>query len=420
MMKRLVNAFFLVVPAVTYSLDWGASVSTGLNYTSNAFLEESTTTSELQRDAEFALDVDHQTKRASVEGDYRFNRTYYPESFGDDTTLQGNADVTVSILPRNLVWNASHIRVDSVRDFDENDTPTNRAIRQNFQTGPTFYFRLTPVDELSSSVSRSWRTIEFEPERDSETDLMSLSYSHQFSRLLAGTLSFNQSEVSFEEAEGYEHVSQSLSLRRIIKDGGLSLIIGNNEIQQANFKSSSPLLNASFYLNRYNADLDVSYSRKLTHSSSEVLLDDTVISGLPFFGVIQITDIVENESLRANISKSVADAITVGVGFFLDSTVSQRTKISSDRRGWVARVDYQRPLSATTAAGLRYDTRYVDRSISGEADTSLHHNLVARYDSSITDSLSIDSSVGFSTRVGSVDNDFDNIFASIRIVYQVR
>lgn len=420
MMKRLVNAFFLVVPAVTHSLDWGASVSTGLNYTSNAFLEEGATTSELQRDAQFMVNVDHQTKRASIGGNYRLNRRYYPESFGDDTTLQGDADASIAILPRNLVWNANHIRVDSVRDFDGNDTPTNRAVRQTFQTGPSLSFRLTPVDELSSSVSRNWKTIEFEPERDSETDLMSLSFTHQFSRLLTGSISVNQSEVSFEEAEGYEQDSQSLSLQRKIKDGGLSLVIGNNEIHQANFKSSSPLLNASFFLRRYNSDLNISYSRKLTHSSTEILLDDTVIPGLPYFGVIQLTEIVENESLRANISKLVADAITIGVGCFLDSTVSQQTKVSSDRRGWTASADYQRPLSAATAVGLRYDTRYVDSGISGEEDTSFYHNLVARYGFSFTDSLNIDSNVGLSTRSGSADNDFDNTFASIRVVYQVR
>ena len=420
MIKRLVNAFFIFMPAVTYSFDWGASVSSGLNYTSNAFLEESATTSELQRDAQFAVDIEHQTKRASIGGNYRLNRKYYPESFGDDTTLQGNADASIAILPRNLVWNANHIRVDSVRNFDENDTPANRAVRQTFQTGPSLSFRLTPVDELSSSVSRSWKTIEFEPERDSETDLILLSFNHQFSRLLAGTISLSKSEVSFEEAEGYEQDFQSLSLRRKIKDGGLSLVIGNNEIQQAAFKSSSPLLNASIFLKRYNSDVNVTYSRKLTHSSTEVLLDDTIISGLPFFGVIQITDIVENESLRVNISKPIADATTIGVGYFFDSTISQRTNVSSDRRGWMASANYERPLSATTTLGLRYDTRYVDSGISGEENSSFYHNFVARYDLLLTDKLNVDSRVGFSTRSGSADSDFDNTFASIRMVYQVR
>ena len=77
MIKRLINCFLLAVPIAAHSMEWDASVSTGLLYTSNAFSDQNASVSEVQRDMSLSADVSHQSKRATIDGGYQVKRAYY-------------------------------------------------------------------------------------------------------------------------------------------------------------------------------------------------------------------------------------------------------------------------------------------------------------------------------------------------------
>ena len=417
MMKRLVNVFFLVVPAVTYSFDWGATVSSGLKYTSNAFLDESASVSEIQRDVSLSTDVMHQSKTSSIGGNYQVNRNYYPDSFATNTTVQGRSDVSVAILPGNLTWMAGHLRVDTLRDYNSNDTPANRAIRENFRTGPAFSLRLTPTDTLQSGFTRSWISTEFDPDRDNETDTASISYNRALNALMNVSLSMSQSEISFDRALGYESSRQSISLSRIIKDGNISILVGNNEVDQNLTKMKSPLLTINMAKNLLDADLNLGYSKMLTHTSLDISdLGQDVSS----FGLINVAEVIERETFRGRFSKEVSDGLSASINAYTDTSTSQTTNLSFDRKGVTARGEYLRPLSQSSTATASYSLNYLESGQSSFADESTIHSFSVSYKNSITQDFSLDAIANYSTRSGSRDNDFDYSGISIRMLYVFR
>lgn len=417
MIKRLVNVFLLIMPAVTYSLDWGASVSSGLKYTSNAFLDESASVSEIQRDLSLSADVMHQSKVSSVGGNYQLNRNYYPDSFATDTTVQGRSDVSVAILPGNLTWMASHLRVDSLRDFNSNDTPDNRAIRENFQTGPVLSLRLTPTDSLQSSFTRSWTSTEFDSDRDNETDTMSISYSRALNALTNASLSMSQSEVSFDRALGYESSSQSVSLNRKIKDGNISILVGNNEVDQFLTKTRSPLITINMAKNLLDTGFSLGYSKMLTHTSLDLSDLGQDVSN---FGLIDAAEVIERETFRGGFSKKIGGGLSTSVNAYTDTSTSQTTNLSFDRKGITARGEYLRPLSQSSNATTSYALNYLESGQSGFVDESTVHSFNVSYKNSITQDLSLNAIANYSTRSGSRDNDFDHSSISIRMLYVFR
>ncbi len=417
MIKRLVNVFLLIMPAVTYSFDWGASVSSGLKYTSNAFLDESASVSEIQRDVSLSTNVKHQSKASSIGGNYQVNRNYYPDSFATDTTVQGRSDVSVAILPGNLTWMASHLRVDTLRDFNSNDTPANRAIRENFQTGPVLSLRLTPTDTFHSGYTRSWTSTEFDPDRDNETDTASISYNRALNALTNVSLSMSQSEISFDRALGYESSSQSISLDRKIKDGNISILVGNNEVDQFLTKTKSPLITIDMAKSLLDASFSLGYSKMLTHTSLDISDLGQDVSN---FGLIDVAEVIERETFRGGFSKEISDGLSASLNAYTDTSTSQTTSLSFDRKGVTARGEYLRPLSQSSTATTSYVLNYLESGQSGLLDESTIHSFSVSYKNSITQDLSLDATANYSTRSGSRDSDFDHSSISIRMLYVFR
>jgi hypothetical protein len=417
MTKRLVNIFFLVVPAVTYSFDWGASVSSGLKYTSNAFLDESASVSELQREVGLSTNILHQSKASSVDGNYQLDRRYYPNSFATDTTVQGRSSVGVALLPENVTWMASHLRSDTLRDYNANDTPANRAIRESFVTGPVLSLSLTPTDSLQSSFTRSWTSTEFDPDRDNETDTKSIRYNRALNSLTNASISMSQAEISFDRALGYETNSQSISLDRKIKDGNISVTLGNNEVDQALIKSKSPLIALNVAKKLLDSGFNFSYSKMLTHTSLDV---SDLGQDVPNFGLASVAEVIERETFRAGFSKSISDGISANLNAYTDTSTSKRTNLSFERKGITARGQYVRHLSPNSDVTTSYGLNYLEGGQSGFVDDSTLQSFSVSYKNSISQDLSLNTTANYFIRNGSRDNDFDQSSIGVRLLYVFR
>ena len=417
MKKRLVGFSFLVIPVFSYAFEWGVSASSGLEYNSNAFLDESASVSELQRDVSLSTNLLYQSKASFIGGSYQVNRNYYPDSFATDTTVQGRSEINIDVLPGNISWIASHLRMDTLRDFNANDTPDNRAIRENFKTGPVLFLRLSPTDMLQSSFTRSWTMIEFEPGRDSETDTTSISYNRNINALTNASISISRSEISFDHTLGYESSSQSISLSRKIKDGNFSLLVGNNEVEQRLLTSKSPLMTINISKNIYDTGFSLGYSKMLTHTSLDL---SDFEQDLPNFGLIDVAEVIERDTFRGGISKNINDQFRISLNAYTDTSISQRTKISYDRKGVTARGEYVRPLSPSSSATTSYMFDYLESGQRSLLDESTRHSFSASYKNQMTNDLSLIAAANYSTRAGSKNFDYDRSSLSVRMSYVFR
>ena len=414
MVKRLLCMGIMFLSSWAHSVDWGVEISSGLEYTSNAFLDENASVSGLERNISLATDVNHQGTRSSAVGNYQMTRNYYPESFITDMTVQGGAKLSVDILPRNVSWNTSHVRTDTLRDFNDNDTPENRVIRQDFQTGPLLSMRLTPLDTVQSSATRSWKTTESDSSLDSETDSVSINYNRLINSKTDLVLSVSSSDVSFELAQGYETQSETITLNRQIKDGKLSLQIGSNKVSQVLMTTRSPTVNLSISKTLFQANVSLSYRKLLTHTSvdfSELGLNT------PFFGVSGFTEVIEKEIFRFSLSRRVADAVDVNVSAYSDTSNSETSNITSDRKGLTAQLGYSRPLSSFSSANVNYTFNYLD---DGTNDNSTVQYVSLGYKRSISRKLSLSSGVDYSVRSGSIANDYSRSGVSAQLTYLLR
>ncbi|MBL4606224.1 MAG: hypothetical protein JKY01_00120 [Pseudomonadales bacterium] len=398
-------------------MEWDASVSTGLLYTSNAFSDQNASVSEVQRDMSLSADVSHQSKRATIDGGYQVKRAYYPNSYATDTTSQGRSNIDIVILPGNIIWTGSHQRTDTLRNFNANDTPDNRATRENFKTGPVISIKLTPTDMLQSSFMKSWTTTEFDPDRDSETDTLAVNYNRAFSALLNVSLALSQSDVSFDRALGYETSSQMISLNRTIKDGSILLALGNNEVDQLSITSRSPSINLTAYKKLLDTSFSVGYSKLLTHTSIDL---SDLGQDVPNFGLINLTEIVEKETFRGGLSKTINGGLSLHLNAYTDVVTSQSSNLSTDRKGIIASGNYTRPLSPSSSSNADYVFNYLESWQGDGLDKSTTHSFSLGYTNQISQALSVTASTNYMTRSGSENYNFDQTSIVARLVYAYR
>ena len=413
MIKRLLCLSLTLVPTIAASLEWEAEASSGFEYTTNGLLDERATVSELQSDMSIATELSHQGARSSVEADYNVSHNYYQRSFDADTTVQGSSDLSIAILPQSLIWTSRHVRSDTLRRFSDNDTPVNRVIRQEFQTGPMLLLRLSPLDMLQSSATRNWRTTESDPARDSESDTVSIVYNRSLNAETGVGFSVSRSDVSFEAAQGYEIQSGTAVLNREIKNGQISLRAGNNRIDQGHFSSESPLIEFSMSKLLFRSDFSLFYSRALTHTSVDFL---DLGADAPFFGLEGFTDVVERESFRLNLAQTFAETTSINLGAYIDISTSQASNITDERRGIILQGLYNRPLSSYSSTNLSYS---LDILNDRPGDSSVIQYLDAGYDRTLNRRLSITTGFNYSIRTGSASRDYSRKGIFARITYQL-
>ena len=414
-----VIVFFYTVLFLTeaYAVEVDRQVSTGFNYTSNAFLDENASVSELQRDLQLSSNINHQSSFVSAGANYNLIRRYYPHSYGDDTTLAGGADISLAILPRSLRWDANHIRQNVFRDYNNNDTVDNREIRQFLQTGPVFLFQLTPVDVLESSITRSWNSIETQAQFDSETDSASASITHHLSPLMTASISLSQSKTDFENANGYEISEQSISITRELRKGSMSVLFGSNEVKQSGFASKSPSVSVDVTLDTDIAALNIDYYRHMTHSSTDIPISFTDESGLSYFGIIGLSEVVEEESFGVRVNKQLTAMVNIGLMGYRDTSTAQLSMVTRGREGIIFNSRYNYFLSGGASMNLMYSLNYLESSSNDNDDTSILHSLGANYQRPVTQRISLDANANFSLRDGSSYNDFDRSSISLRLAY---
>ncbi|MBV1872854.1 MAG: hypothetical protein KUG83_09935 [Gammaproteobacteria bacterium] len=413
MIKRLLCLGLTLVPAIAVSLEWEAEASSGFEYTTNGLLDERATVSELQSDMSIATEVSHQGARSSVEADYNVSHNYYQRSFDADTTVQGSSDLSVAILPQSLIWTSRHVRSDTLRRFSDNDTPVNRVIRQDFQTGPMLLLRLSPLDMLQSSATRNWRTTESDPARDSESDTVSIVYNRSLNAETGVGFSVSRSDVSFEAVQGYEIQSETVVFNREIRNGQISLSVGNNRINQYLTSSESPLIELRASKLLFRSDVSMFYSRALTHTSVDFL---ELGADAPFFGLEGFTDVVERESFRLNLAQTFAETSSVNLGVYVDISASQVSNVTNERRGIIAQGLYSRPLSSYSSTHLSYS---LDILNDRPGDSSVIQDLDAGYDRTLNRRLSITTGLSYTVRTGSSSRDYSRKGVFARITYQL-
>lgn len=232
--KPLVAAIALVLCAPASALELEASTTLTARHSNNTFRSENDQQNNFSLEPGILLDGFHDGPNLQAALNYQFERRFHTEDGNSQRNFfRGGADIDWAVIPDRLVLNLDQSSTESTRSANQSGTENDREVTDNLSVGPTLFFRVRETDRLSFTYLYEDRNAILD-ENDSTSNILSGSYTFQFSEFTSLTAEHREEEIDFssELSRKLDVTKQTLSYAYRNDGAWLQITGGRSEYER--------------------------------------------------------------------------------------------------------------------------------------------------------------------------------------------
>ncbi len=237
-MRRPILAAGLILiglqPLSSYALDVSLGISNESRHTDNTARTQDNEVDEWVHQPGAELNVQHQSEKLVVEGNYEYVRRLRSEDlFEEDDVLTGSSGLTWHVLPGRLDFEVGNVRTQTTAQALLAETPDNQQVSSSTRAGPTLRFRVREVDEFQLQYLYTEESNEVE-DTDATRNTTTVNYVWNPTSNDRVTFSALNNKVDFENtlAPDYDGYTSSVQWERFGPSIDLRVLGGYTTIER--------------------------------------------------------------------------------------------------------------------------------------------------------------------------------------------